>query len=252
MNTSASNFADVGYVVIPELLGRDEAHALYEELGRLPLRSSVADVPGAPSGRRHANERCLLAHERFRELLLHPVLADVVSAALATSDWHLLAYEAVEIAPHAGKERDWHCDFHHPCADALVVNVGVYLLDMVAASGPLLVIPGSHRRGREPSAAEVAQRLPGEVPLLVPAGSAVAFHGRLWHTASANSRDEARRALFAYFGHDWISRMDDYYRDPLPAAIRDSPDPRMRRMFGLDGGSLVHGSTYTRDNEDWQ
>lgn len=252
LNTSGSNFPDVGYVVIPNLLTRAEAHALYEDFSELSLRSSVPDVPGAPSGRRHANERRLVCHERFREPLVRPALTDAVSAALATADWHLLAYEATEIAPQAGKERDWHCDFHYACDDPLVVNVGIYLLDMTQPGGPLLVIPGSQRRGREPNGDEVAARLPGELPLVLPAGSAVVFHGRLWHTASANSRSEPRRSLFAYFGHDWIRRMDDYYRDPLPPAIVDSADPRMRRLFGLRGGSLIHGTTYTPDNQDWQ
>jgi hypothetical protein len=250
-NTSASNVRDVGYAVIPNLLSSDEAQEVYELVGELDLHGSQVQVPGASSNRKQANERTLLGHEILRELLTRPRLVEAVTAALDTTDWRLLAYEAIEIAPRTGKARDWHCDFHYQSENALVVNTGIYLLDMVESNGPLFIIPGSHRRECEPTESEVESMLPGEIPLLVPAGSAVVFHGRTWHTSSSNLSEQPRRALFAYFGHDWISRMDDFYRRPLPDDILKSSDPLTRKMFGLDGGTLVHGATYTRDNEDW-
>jgi ectoine hydroxylase-related dioxygenase (phytanoyl-CoA dioxygenase family) len=122
---------------------------------------------------------------------------------------------------------------------------------MADERGPLYVVPGSHLWNREPSAAEVEAELPGEVKLSLVRGSAVLFHGRLWHTGSRNASAVPRRAIFPYFGLKWIKRMDDFYRSPLPESILGSDDPVLRRLFGLVPGTPVHGATYSVDNRDW-
>ena len=136
--------------------------------------------------------------------MTEPTLLDAVEAALG-DDVHLLAYEAIEIPSGGGKDRDWHSDFHFPTDAALVVNVGIYLQDMTDDRGPLYVVPGSHRWNREPTEDEVEAELPGEVKLSLVRGSAVVFHGRLWHTGSSNASDAPRRAIFPYFGRSGSS-----------------------------------------------
>ena len=207
-------------------------------------------MPGAAPGRLQANERALVRDSRFLEVLREPALLETVESALG-DDIHLLAYEAIEIPAGGGKARDWHSDFHFASDAPLVVNVGIYLQDMTDEFGPLHVIPGSHRWNREPEPHEVEAELPGEVKLAIPRGSAVVFHGRLWHTGSQNRSSSPRRAIFPYFGQAWIRRMDDFYRDPLPQSVLTSADPLLRRLFGLHPETAVHGATYTADNRDW-
>lgn len=248
---SADAFADVGYAVLPGLISADETEELSSLFPELGGRASSVVSPGTSPARIHANERTLVVHEPFRRLLVRQRLVEALDVILG-SDWYLIAFETIEIPAGKGKVRDWHCDFHFPAAETIVVNTGIYLQDMTLDRGPLYVIPGSHRRNREPREDEVESPLPGELPLALSAGSGVVFHGRLWHTASLNASPLPRRAVFAYFGHRWVRRMDDYYQQPLPDEILSSADGLTRRLFGLDGGSLVHGPTYTGDNADWR
>jgi ectoine hydroxylase-related dioxygenase (phytanoyl-CoA dioxygenase family) len=249
-NESLSEFSNHGYVVLEGLLEPERADDLYSAFDDLPLGGSPSSVPGAAPGRLQANERALVRDPRFLDVVTEPVLLEAVEAALG-DDVHLLAYEAIEIPPGGGKQRDWHSDFHFPTEAPLVVNVGIYLQDMADERGPLYVVPGSHLWNREPSEAEVEAKVPGEVKLSLVRGSAVVFHGRLWHTGSRNASAAPRRALFPYFGQKWINRMDDFYRLPLPDTILGSDDPVLRRLFGLEPGTPVHGATYSSDNRDW-
>jgi ectoine hydroxylase-related dioxygenase (phytanoyl-CoA dioxygenase family) len=249
-NRSLSDFSSQGYVVLEGLIPPERADGLHAAFDKLPLGGSPSSVPGAPAGRRQANERALVRDAWFVEVLREPTLLEAVEAALG-DDFHLLAYEAIEIPAQGGKVRDWHCDFHFQTEAALVVNVGIYLQDMEDERGPLYVVPESHRWNREPTPTEVEAELPGELKLSLVRGSAVLFHGRLWHTGSRNVSAQPRRAIFPYFGQKWIKRMDDFYRIPLPEAVQASDDPVVRRLFGLEPGTPVHGATYSSDNRDW-
>ncbi len=249
-NQSPSEFSTYGYVVLESLIPSDEADALYAAFDDLPLGGSPSAVPGAPPGRRQANERALVRDPRFVDVLSQPALLEAVEAALG-DDYHLLAYEAIEIPAGGGRPRDWHSDFHFPTEAPLVVNTAIYLQDMDDECGPLYVVPESHLWNREPTAEEVESEVPGEVKMSIPRGSGVVFHGRLWHTGSRNSTDRPRRAIFPYFGQRWIKRMDDFYRSPLPEEIETSSDPTLRRLFGFEPGTPVHGATYSAANQDW-
>lgn len=249
-NKSLSEFSSQGYVVLDGLIPPERADRLYDAFDHLPLGGSPSSVPGAPLGRLQANERALVRDPRFIDVVCEPALLEAVEAALG-DEFHLLAYEAIEIPAGGGKVRDWHCDFHFPTEAALVVNVGIYLQDMEDDRGPLYIVPESHRWNREPAPTEVDAKLPSELKLALGRGSAVLFHGRLWHTGSQNASANPRRAIFPYFGQTWIKRMDDFYRSPLPDAIRASDDPVVRRLFGVEPGTAVHGATYNSDNRDW-
>lgn len=249
--THDGQFAENGYIVLPGLLDSDTADELYRAFDELPLGGSPSSVPGAAPGRLQTNERALVRDRRFLDVLREPALLEAVDDALG-GDVHLLAYEAVEIPAGGGKVRDWHCDFHFATDAPLVVNTGIYLQDMEEECGPLVVVPGSHRWNREPEPDEVNAEISGEVMLTLPRGSAVVFHGRLWHTGSQNRSARPRRVIFPYFGQAWIRRMDDFYCDPLPESILATSDPVLQQLFGLRRETAVHGATYTADNRDWQ
>ena len=58
----------------------------------------------------------------------------------------------------------------------------------------------------------------------------------------AQRHDQPRRAIFPYFGHYWIKRMDEFYRRPLPEYIVAHDDPLVRQLFGRGiAVASVHG-----------
>jgi ectoine hydroxylase-related dioxygenase (phytanoyl-CoA dioxygenase family) len=82
----------------------------------------------------------------------------------------------------------------------------------------------------------------GEAAVRVRRGTAVVFNAQLWHSGGRNDSDRPRRALFPYFGHYWIKRMDEFYRRPLPDYVVNHQDPLVRQLFGLGlTTESVHG-----------
>jgi ectoine hydroxylase-related dioxygenase (phytanoyl-CoA dioxygenase family) len=82
---------------------------------------------------------------------------------------------------------------------------------------------------------EVSLPQDGELKVSCSAGSAVVFSSNLWHTSTRHVSGGPRRGLFAYFGHYWIKRMDEFYEQPLPSLIERSQDPLVRQLFGGGG-----------------
>jgi ectoine hydroxylase-related dioxygenase (phytanoyl-CoA dioxygenase family) len=72
-------------------------------------------------------------------------------------------------------------------------------------SGPLRVIPGSHRRSEPPIDMEHGYATgmgphPDEVKIIAPAGSVILFNSAdLWHSGTFNYTPAARLALTAHF-----------------------------------------------------
>jgi ectoine hydroxylase-related dioxygenase (phytanoyl-CoA dioxygenase family) len=119
----------------------------------------------------------------------------------------------------------------------------MYMQD-TALTGPPRVVPGSHRWDEVPSGD------PGSEAIEVPAeaGDAAFFDAALWHAGSKNNSNGNRIGLFAYFGKYWVKRMDNNFRQPLPAALLDSTDPRTRQLLGLGlrpGVTSYHGDDQT-------
>jgi ectoine hydroxylase-related dioxygenase (phytanoyl-CoA dioxygenase family) len=234
VNTDIDQFDDVGYVVLPDLLSSEEADELY---------GAFEDLPPAP---RHGpiakhNERTLLRDGRFFDAITKSELLEAVREIVG-DDLQLLALDALETAPHSGRDRNWHADMAFWSDALLTANVAIYLQDMTGDAGPLLVIPGSHRWRRTPEPDEEHAQVDGEVAVRVRRGTAVVFNAQLWHSGGRNDSDRPRRALFPYFGHYWIKRMDEFYRRPLPDYVVNHQDPLVRQLFGLGlTTESVHG-----------
>jgi len=242
LNLSVENFSDLGYVVIPDLLGAAEVNDLYNAFDKVRMRSAVHHV---------ANERGLVRDERFVHLLTKPALLGVLRRVIG-EDVQLLCYDAVESEAHTKKGPDWHVDMKLYSDPTCVVQTGIYLQNMSDEAGPLYIVPGSHKWNRAPKhgpehAAE--ESMDGAVKVNITAGSAVVFDARLWHSGSRNETDRPRRVLLAYFGHYWMKRLDEYYGTPLPAYIAQSTDPMVRQLFGIEPTvPSVHSGYGPNDN----
>jgi ectoine hydroxylase-related dioxygenase (phytanoyl-CoA dioxygenase family) len=241
-----SAFEKRGYSVIPDLLTADEAAEAW----------STFDSFSVPNGGRSANERQVLKHDIFGRILMKNRLLDAVEAVLG-DDLQLLAMDSLETAPQRGPRGEgsrsaWHVDFTSVVPSTIAVNVAMYLQDMTPETGPLRVIPGSHRWGRLPTDDEETAERDDEVEVPVSAGTGVMFDAQIWHTGSANHSERPRRGIFTYFGHYWMKRMDEFARSPLPSFVTESTDSRLRQLFGLGlQTTSPHGSDYNPDNPRW-
>lgn len=91
------------------------------------------------------------------------------------------------------------------------LKVGFFLTDCSQPGrGNFFVVPGSHLQDRMDFPHGDRQRaLPGGVPVLAPAGSAVFFDRRIWHSTSANHWRHARKVLFYGYSYRWLRPRDE-------------------------------------------
>ena len=122
---------------------------------------------------------------------------------------------------------------------AHAVDCLIYLDQLDDASGPLAVVPGSHRwLDREPPRLHY-QSVPDEQTLRLPAGSLVIIHSNLWHRAWPTLTGRRRMIILAYTPV-WLRKSPHGGpppKDGLTAKLLADGDPETRELLGLAGHS---------------
>jgi ectoine hydroxylase-related dioxygenase (phytanoyl-CoA dioxygenase family) len=123
---------------------------------------------------------------------------------------------------------------------AQVANVNYAMTDYTEERGAFAVIPGSHRHGRQVTHWERGldgpKRNPHAIPVEVPAGSAIVFHGATWHGSFPRKVPGLRVNLAAFFCREYIQPQED--RHFVPQGYLDEGDDRLAQLLGRD---LAHG-----------
>ena len=119
------------------------------------------------------------------------------------------------------------------CLDALI-----YLDDLNNATGPIAVLPGSHR-WLDRDAPSGYEPLPGERVFRLRAGDAILMHGNLWHRAlpTVSAR---RRMLILSYTPSWLRHSPHHGprpEDGLTAAFLEDADLECRMLLGEGGYS---------------
>jgi ectoine hydroxylase-related dioxygenase (phytanoyl-CoA dioxygenase family) len=118
-----------------------------------------------------------------------------------------------------------------------VANVNFALTDYTEAGGALAMVPGSHRMHRQPTAHESGldgdERNPDAIPIEVPAGSAIVFHGNTWHGSFPRQIPGLRINLAVYFCRHYMQGQENY-KDHIPEDFlkRYGEDSRMATLLG--------------------
>lgn len=124
-----------------------------------------------------------------------------------------------------------------------VANTNYALTDYTEEGGCLAMVPGSHRLHRQPTKWEQGldgnQRYEHVIPIEVPAGSAVIWHGNTWHGSFPRKTPGLRVNLATYFCREYMIPQEDYRRT-VPGDFLQDGDERLARLLGAD---LVHGWT---------
>lgn len=144
-----------------------------------------------------------------------------VAGTRAHTKWHRdaprWAHEVENFTPEDGAAWDAtrRCDTPH-----FKIKIFYLLDDVDEETGPFSVVPGTHRVEDPPPPVDTLDAMPNLARMTGPAGSAVIWNGRIWHTALDNTDTKARRMLlynYTHFGmkqYDWCIAKDDY-RDRL-------------------------------------
>lgn len=120
-----------------------------------------------------------------------------------------------------------------------VANCNYALTDYTESAGALAIVPGSHRRFRQPSRHEIYlsgnERNPEAVAIEVPAGSAVIWHGNTWHGSFPRQLPGLRINLSLYFCRQYMQPQENY-KDHIPEAVlaRHGLHSRFATLLGLE------------------
>ncbi|APG06493.1 hypothetical protein BJI69_11030 [Luteibacter rhizovicinus DSM 16549] len=207
----AVTFARDGFAILPRIVAASSCDALVEDLEALPLAG--------------AGSRALLSFEGIgslgRSLASHPLIATLLAPGAQavqctlfsksdTSAWSVTPHQDLSIPVHerhdtigwsgwSHKEGMW---FAQPPVEVLeqFVAVRLQLDDNAAETGPLEVVPGTHRMGRLSSEAIRDAAASCKVPCVVERGGVVVLRPLLIHSSAKGRTAGNRRVLHFLYG----------------------------------------------------
>jgi len=118
-----------------------------------------------------------------------------------------------------------------------VCNCNYALTDYREELGSFAVVPGSHRLARKPTPHEAAlhgpDRNPQAIPLEVPAGSAIVYHGNTWHGSFRRDAPGLRINLSMFFCRQYIATQE-IYKNRVPDEVlqRHRDNDRFMTLIG--------------------
>ncbi|WP_426512664.1 phytanoyl-CoA dioxygenase family protein [Dactylosporangium sp. McL0621] len=234
-----------GFVVLPALLAGERLAAAVRHAD--DLLHGVGWSGNDFDGRKTRRVYSLLGSVgAFEAPLTHPAVHALVAERLGpVYQFGMLFLTAVD--PGQGAQ-SLHFDagvYPLPRDVEAETNVIWALDDFTADNGATVVAPGSHRwpAGRRPEPHEL-------VPVVMPAGSAVVYSGRLWHAAGENRGPATRRALICEHVLPWLRPADNHTLATGPERLR-SLTPQLRRLAGVAPASEYLGLVGGRDPEQW-
>lgn len=236
---------DDGYLIFP-------AHFSGDALER--LRNALMSVAETENRRAHSGRdwggiflRHLMdKHDAFLDLFrLEPCL----SLARATLGPHVQVLPLtgrIAFPDTDGQATPWHIHQRvvpspRPAFFSMphVLDALIYLDDVDEASGPLAVVPGSHKWETREFPGGPHDPIDGEISLTFPAGTVVMIHGNLWHRGLPTTPSGTiRRLLILPYANSWI-QLPTFGQRPENGLMRSlyaDPDPETRALLGLVEG----------------
>jgi ectoine hydroxylase len=200
-------FECLGFLVLRDVLSRAELAAINAGADEHWEQYGEEYRERAPGTFQHAS--MLTGSTAFDPLIWHPRTAGKVNALLE-GEATFVETSIIRKDPGTPAHTGWHRDIAprgvDPTAGTLAVSVIYYLNDVRVDGGAFAVAPGSHRfRFPLPHLEH-----PGEMPYMelldAPAGSAILFHGALWHTSTPNDSARQRRTVHNYYFRRWMKK----------------------------------------------
>lgn len=253
-----------GYLFFPSLFSRAEVQVLLDAVPALYERREAWNVREKGKDAVRTNFAAHLVSEPFARLARHPRMVqpvvDLFGEAVYMHQFKINGKMAFD-----GDVWQWHQDYGTWLNDDLMpteraMNVAIFLDDVNPFNGPLMFIPGSHRKGvvearhdltttsyplwtvSHELIAQLVERAGGKDGGIVspqgPAGSMILFHSCLLHASGSNlspwNRVSVYLSLCAVSNHIRRFKRPEYiaHRDFTP--IECLPDDCLLREYPVD------------------
>ena len=232
-------FDELGYLFLPEAFSDEEVAILRSEAEAI-YRTDRQEVWREKSG---APRTAFAAHtynDAFAILGRHPRLIEPVQQ-LFGEPVYMHQFKINAKAPFDGEVWQWHQDYGTWARDdgmpeARAMNIAVFLDEVMAINGPLMLIPKSHKQGVLAAGHDrsttsyplwtldnaTVTRLAEAAPIVAPTGKpgcVLMFHGNLVHASPPNITPYPRKIVYltlcAVSNHirkptrpEWIAHQD--------------------------------------------
>jgi len=248
-----------GYLFFPSLFGKEEVGTLLREVPRLYAQYRPENVREKGSDSVRTNFAAHLYSAPFARLARHPRMVDPV-VQIFEEDVYIHQFKINGKAAFDGDVWQWHQDYGTWMNDDLMpearaMNVAIFLDEVNEFNGPLMFIPGSHRKGALPAGHDTSTtsyplwtidhdaitKLVAEGGIVAPKGppgSMILFHGCLVHASTSNlspwNRVSVYLSLCAVSNHIRRFKRPEYiaHRDFTP--IRTLPDDCLLREYPVE------------------
>jgi len=253
-----------GYLFFPGQFTAPEMKVLIDEVPALYARREVYNVREKGSDSVRTNFAAHMYSEPFARLGRHPRMVGPVQSILGDK-LYMHQFKINGKAAFNGDVWQWHQDYgtwlnDDGMPEARAMNVAIFLDDVTEFNGPLMFIPGSHKKGVVDAKhdltttsyplwtvdnaliAEMVERAGGRNGGLVsphgPAGSMILFHGCLLHASGSNLSPWNRVAVYlslnAVDNHIRRHKRPEYicHRDFTP--IETLPDDCLLKDYPVD------------------
>lgn len=121
---------------------------------------------------------------------------------------------------------------------AMVANCNYALTDYTEEGGCFAVVPGSHRLGRRPRGSEQViieeGRFEHVIPVEVPAGSAIIWHGNTWHGSYPRKIPGLRINLSTFYCRESLRPQEDYVGNAPEGFLDPEKEERLARLLGSE------------------
>ncbi len=282
-----AQFDERGYLFFPGLFSAEETKVLTDAVPALYARREVWNVREKGKDAVRTNFAAHLYSEPFARLARHPRMVGPVED-LFGEKVYMHQFKINGKAAFDGDVWQWHQDYGTWFNDDLMpteraMNVAIFLDDVTEFNGPLMFIPGSHRKGVIDAQhdltttsyplwtvspgliAQLVERAGGKDGGIVspkgPAGSMILFHSCLVHASGSNLSPFHRVAVYlslcAVSNHIRRFKRPEYiaHRDFTP--IECLPDDCLLKHYpfdlpwknGMPGSALVTSSEPIADTK---
>jgi len=253
-----------GYLFFPGLFSPEETRGLNEAVPALYARREAFNVREKGSDAVRTNFAAHMVSEPFARLARHPRMVEPVME-LFDEEVYMHQFKINGKMAFEGDVWQWHQDYGTWLNDDMMpseraMNVAIFLDDVNEYNGPLMFIPGSHKKGVVEAKhdltttsyplwtvdneliAQLVDRAGGKNGGIVspkgPAGSMILFHSCLVHASTSNlspwNRVSVYLSLCAVSNHIRRFKRPEYiaHRDFTP--IETLPDDCLLKDYPVD------------------
>jgi ectoine hydroxylase-related dioxygenase (phytanoyl-CoA dioxygenase family) len=240
------SFDETGYLIRHNLFTGEMLDEFRNALDELEARErNVQEFQQLNSKSRNFGglylRRLIDKHPFFYNMMRYPPLISVARAMmgpqLRSSSMGRITYPGQE-----NQETEWHQHLSYipnPKPPWFVqphgIDILIYLDDLTDETGPIVVLPGSHKNLQDEPPIDYFGEIQGQEKLNLTAGSAVFIHSNLWHRAMPTTPEGTRRRLVIMAYHPvWLRRLQQDGRYMTEEEIAQA-DPETLELRGHGG-----------------